>query len=64
MAPLEWEIGKVKCLLCTIIPKLEFGMVKLLKDGVELESTIKIKDIFNKEGPNVLEYQRGENKKG
>ena len=33
-APLHWEINKLKCLLCNMIPKLEFGMVSLRHDGV------------------------------
>jgi hypothetical protein len=27
--PFKWEINQIKCLLCTMIPKLEFGMVQL-----------------------------------
>ena len=32
-APLNWDIGKVKCVLCQILPKIQWERIKLSHDG-------------------------------
>lgn len=36
MVPLHWEVNKLKCYLNYLIPKFEFGMMRLEHDGQEL----------------------------
>ena len=57
-------------MLCTIIPRLEFGMIKFEKNGVEIPSNKTIREVFAVEISDeserlfVLDYKRVENRQG
>ena len=50
VVPLEWEINKIKCMLCNMIPKLEFGMVSLRHDGVEIPGELTLGEVLAGDG--------------
>lgn len=47
--PLDWEINKIKCLLCTSIPKLEFGMVRFQHDEEDLAGTLTLQEVLSRD---------------
>jgi hypothetical protein len=48
-APLHWEVNKLKCMLCNAVPKLEFGMVRLEHDGMEIPGALTLGEMLQRD---------------
>lgn len=59
----------MKCILCTVVPKLEFGMIVLCHDGEEIEGDLTFEELLERDEECwgreefVIEFMRRENRR-